>query len=268
MQLKCPNCGQSIPARQINVQKLIAVCDNCDAVFNVDAGALPTPGRKRRKVPQPERFQVVEEDGRLEMRYLFREHMGWLEYVVGGIFTAMALAGIVGLGVLLASGMLLGTLPLLAVIGLLGYMIGTIVVNEAEMILDDTTLTYREQPLFMFANKQVERSEIARVYAKPGELSGNPSDDYYNIMVQMPDGTEKTLVQYARRDIATYTVQMLEEYLNADAEALESPFVDEAESDRIPAEGEVLAAPDDDDADMSLEDLLRDNENEERRSSS
>ena len=268
MQLKCPNCGQVIPARQINVQKLIAVCDHCDAVFNVDAGALPTPGRKRRKVPQPERFQVVEEDGRLEMRYFFREHLGWLEYVVGGLFAVLALGGVVGLGALLASGTLLLMLPVLAGIVVLVYLLASIFVNEGELILDEMTLAYREGPLFMFADKAIDRSEVVRVYATPAKLSDNPLDDYYNIMVQLPDNTEKTLVQYARRDIAAYMVQMVEEYLSADADALESPFVEEAGSDSVPAEGEVMAAPATDDADLSLEDLLRDNEDTERRSSS
>lgn len=269
MQLKCPNCGQAIPARQINVQKLIAVCDQCDAVFNVDAGALPTPGRKRRKVPQPERFQVVEEGDRLEMHYFFREHMGWLEYIVGGIFAAMALAGVVGLGVLLASGMLLYTLPLLAGIGVLVYLLASIVVNEAELKLDETTLAYKEGPLFTFSDKAMDRGEVVRVYAKPSGLTDNPADDYYNVMVQMPDGLEKALVQYTRRDIAAYMAQVIEEYLNADAEALESPFVDadEVERDSVPAEGEVMAAPDADDAALSLEDLLREEEDSQRRSS-
>jgi hypothetical protein len=55
-QLACKACGKAIPAADVNIDKAIARCLACNAVFSI-AGAAAEE-RERPTVPMPKRFQV------------------------------------------------------------------------------------------------------------------------------------------------------------------------------------------------------------------
>src|SRR5262245_30407928 len=63
MHLTCKSCGQSIPAEDMNLDRLVAKCRSCNAVFGFaeDLG-LPAEGkrRKREEVPLPEGITAEE----------------------------------------------------------------------------------------------------------------------------------------------------------------------------------------------------------------
>jgi hypothetical protein len=262
MQLRCPNCSAGIPARQINVNKLVAVCERCDAVFSVDPATLPTAERKRRKVPQPEKFHVIESDGKLEMSYLFREHFGWLEVIMIIVVGLMNVAAFVGLGMFISGGQWLPVIGLLALIPFLLYVLVSYFTNRHVITLDANTLAAGELPLrTYFLDVEIDPRQIVRVFTKATGLDGNPADDYYYVMAQMTDQTERTILHYVKRQNAEFIAQMLDEYIQAGNEVLENPFVDDDDAedtdDAAPGDGEITATEPDEDTSLSLEDLLR-----------
>ncbi len=68
MQLKCPNCSAPILAENINIQEMVAVCSECDHVFEFSRSAVARKA-KRRKLKPPNRVRVYEDDERLELSY-------------------------------------------------------------------------------------------------------------------------------------------------------------------------------------------------------
>jgi DNA-directed RNA polymerase subunit M/transcription elongation factor TFIIS len=68
MELKCPNCGEVIPAENINIQEMVALCGECHHVFEFTRSAIARKA-KRHIPPQPERVQVHVDDDYLELSY-------------------------------------------------------------------------------------------------------------------------------------------------------------------------------------------------------
>jgi DNA-directed RNA polymerase subunit M/transcription elongation factor TFIIS len=68
MELKCPNCGEFIPAENINIQEMVALCSECQHVFAFTRRAIARK-TKRRIPPQPERVHAHVDDGGLELSY-------------------------------------------------------------------------------------------------------------------------------------------------------------------------------------------------------
>jgi hypothetical protein len=79
MKLHCPECGQPIPAADINLSTLLAKCGRCDAVFDfraaVPAGERHPPGGPpplppiTPLLPKSNRFRVEEFGGVLRIHY-------------------------------------------------------------------------------------------------------------------------------------------------------------------------------------------------------
>ena len=68
MELKCPNCGETIPAENINIQEMVALCGECHHVFEFTRGTVARKA-KRHAPPRPERVQVCADDDCLELSY-------------------------------------------------------------------------------------------------------------------------------------------------------------------------------------------------------
>ncbi|MEO1647078.1 MAG: hypothetical protein AAFR67_17965, partial [Chloroflexota bacterium] len=89
-QLHCPNCATAIPSASINIQQTIAVCPNCDAVFNFADKVSSTQKIKRRKAKQPDYITKTETDSRvsLKMPLLTSNSYKW-GIGIGGVMTAL-----------------------------------------------------------------------------------------------------------------------------------------------------------------------------------
>src|SRR5262245_42819467 len=88
MQLICPNCGEPIPASNINIQKLAAVCPACDSVFSFDPEPAP-PKIKRQKVKQPQHLELHDADTlHMMFRTNFRldKDLAFFSRVAGSVF--------------------------------------------------------------------------------------------------------------------------------------------------------------------------------------
>jgi hypothetical protein len=266
MQLNCPNCGAAIPARQINIQHLVAVCESCDAVFGVDADTLPSAKQKRRKVPQPEKMTVTEEDGKLNITILWRENLGWLEGLLAIIVGAFIIAGMVGFSSFIVNGQWLLTPPALLFIAFFVYLLATFFVNRAEISLDADSLTYYDRPLrTYFWDVEMDTREIANVSVQSYDMSQNPKDDYGKVLAQMENGTQKTIIDVVRQPQAEFIAQVLNEYIMDAARARENPFADDHETATFTTDGEIPAAEADDEPPVALDDLLREDRENTRR---
>lgn len=272
MQLTCPNCGAEIPARQINIQKLVAVCETCDAIFSIDDSQISGEPwkRKRRKVPQPEKFHVVEADGEVHVSFVTRENMSWLEYIMGAV--ALVFGGPLALATfsLVFSGSFIPALITSVISFICLYLVAAIGLNKVEVNIDDEQFSTQEGPVYVFANKQIPRDDVLGFWMDRAGLDDDPDSDYYNIYALLRDDRKKPFIQYLQREHAQFILQVLEEYITlthaednlitrGDDTLEDDDFMDD---EAWGGEGEIEtdAAGDDDDQTgdaLSLEELLR-----------
>ncbi|MEM9954320.1 MAG: hypothetical protein AAF846_22105 [Chloroflexota bacterium] len=89
-QLHCPNCSTAIPPENINVQKTIAACANCGAVFNFSDKVGTTQKIKRRKSKKPDNITQTETANSLKLEMPLLQTMS---YKIGTGMGAIAALG-------------------------------------------------------------------------------------------------------------------------------------------------------------------------------
>lgn len=212
--LHCANCDAPIPAKNVNIQTMMAVCDQCDTVFKFDERVVSKA--KRAKIKAPPNFTVTETDDSLEISYLYRQHLGGGEMaVMFGSLIGLLVSGSVLIAV---KGVLAPTLIMGAVALFCLYLIAAFLLDRAHIIIDDESIKHIEKPIYGFSNRTFDRDEVERVYCKPVDANQlNNADAYYSVILVMADGSEGKLIQYTKRNIAFYIERMLTQRLNADA---------------------------------------------------
>lgn len=208
-----------MPAKNINIQTMMAVCEQCDSVFKFGEDVVSKA--KQRKVKTPENFMVTEENGRLEISYLYRQNLGDMEYVIM-FFSALGVlgGGAVALATFAKVFIVAAVAALVALFAL--YIIVAHLFDRAHVVIDDEYVTFNEKPLYGFSNKKFHRDEVVRVTSKPLESS---PDTYHAVFVEMMDGTQLKYMDYTRRDIALYLVKAMNDYLQNDST---NNFVDDS----------------------------------------
>lgn len=245
--LHCVNCDAPIPAKNVNIQTMMAVCEQCDTVFKFDESVVSKA--KRAKLKAPPNFTVTEDEESLEISYLYRQHIGGMEGVV--IFFCLVGLLISAGGLIAVKGALAPTLIMGAVALFCSYIVAAFALDRSTITIDDDTISHIEKPLYGFSNRTFNREEVEKVYCKAVDANQlNNSDAYYSVVLEMADGSEGKLLQYARRNIAFYIERMLNQRINADAvaDAVADPALHGTEPDAT-----ALESAEDE---LTLDDLL------------
>ncbi len=221
MELKCKNCGAIISAENINIQKTLAVCAECNHVFDFSSDVLMQKA-KQRKVRQPERLHVDDSGGRLEMAY--RRVFSQEDKVVLGISACIAV--FITFIFLVAAGesdtpplllFIVGLIPLAA-----AYIWAASMGNTTRAVLDEQTLMINCGPLPLpdSANKDLERHNVVRVFCEETEDSQKKGSltRYYHVCAELTDGNRAILIKGIPQDYAFYIAQRLDADLQADAD--------------------------------------------------
>lgn len=72
-QLKCPNCGTIIKSDDINLDRLVAKCDQCHAIFDFDQQALVPIKKERPSIPLPEGLSLIELPNEMQIAISWRK---------------------------------------------------------------------------------------------------------------------------------------------------------------------------------------------------
>lgn len=239
MKLLCKNCGAPVPARNVNVQTMTAVCENCDSVFTFEASELIEAG-KRRKIERPASFDVQENADGLRIHINWRRNLGPLEKVVGAVFAIMgSLLTLVTLSIFsdllntwqtgeFVAGSILGIIAL----GL-WYLVLMFLVNHSEIRVENDTLSTRHYPLY-WPGLTIAAENIERIETEPIENMAN----YHYLRVVEPNGTRHTIDNYQVAH-AQYLKHRLEHTLFAPPETDPAPSFDRLAEVEITADGEL-----------------------------
>lgn len=263
--LKCPNCGAPIPGKNINIQKMAAVCESCDSVFAFDN--LPTrthdftQAHKNKRVPKPANAILTQHDNEMSLKIPWSiKTEAKVNLVIMGIWLAIALViPLIGfmageIGIPLMIGALMGAFP--------AYYFLSVFVNSTQVRIENGILIHEATPLYMpgAGKKQIPLDEIVRIYAEPSHYYGLMQQDislirredmYYDIMVELTDGSRVRLTDFFHYSHAFYIVQEVENYLheesNADVTLFDSAIDALTLQDSPLIDGELPIPVDDDD---------------------
>ena len=254
MQLTCPNCGSKVPAEHINIQRMAAVCPNCDTVFQFDLSAQAKA--KRRKIKQPQQISVADRDDQLNLAFRtnFRldedeSFYSWLTAVgVSLLITLVFIAEIITERMDGTLDLFTVLIPIFSFIALMSslYGLGLHVFNKTHIDVDHDTIHVARRPLVNPLSPPTEIDldsvESIRYEETPASVENKYDTPRYNVWAQTVDGRRKPIADDLIEDYAVFVSQRINERL---------------EADRLP----VLDASDDADYDvLDVDDALFDGE--------
>ncbi len=217
MEIICPNCGEKVPAENINIQKMAAVCNACHHVFSFD---LPSSAKsKRRKVKQPAKLTLREADT-LHMAFWTNFRLEKDENFLSALFISVLFTfmTVVTMGAFLASDA-----PIVLPIGFglvslfIYYLIALRVFNKTHIDMDDEQLVVSRKPLPTPLDRPnvVNLSGVAVIRCEETQASKKEGYDTprYVVRAEMVDGLQKVIVNDVTDDYAYFITQVLNEHL-------------------------------------------------------
>lgn len=224
MKVQCKSCGTTVPADNLNLDRMVAKCASCHAVFAFSVDGQQPPSREpaerpRGDVPRPARLEIERFGGEL---VITRRWWSTVAVVFLTIFT-IVWNGISWTGFV----MVLGEVPLAALfVGLfvlIGALVGYIticVMLNSTVITVGRELTIRHGPMPVPGNRTLAAGELDQLYVTE-HISTSTSDNgrrstsvSYQLRARLKDGSGvKLLRAVPEAEEALYLEQLIEEEL-------------------------------------------------------
>jgi hypothetical protein len=229
MQISCKQCGAEVLADDINLDRLIAKCSACNAVFNFADQIEGTDHHqplKKLDVPLPKGIKVDNLGHSLQIE---RQWYG-PKYIFLAIFALFwngfmvvwfSIAFINGLWPMALFGTLHGAVGLGLIYGVVAGVLNTTVIDVG---LGD--LTIKHGPVPYPGNKHLASTDIKQLYCKEKISRGKNSTSYsYEIhAITQEDKHEKLLTGLDDSEQALYLEQEIERYLSIKDQPVRGEF--------------------------------------------
>jgi len=217
MQIQCPHCSAQIPAAQINLDRLLATCSLCNAVFSFADQVEGTDAFhpvERIDVPMPKGIEMRKIGNRLEIiRKWFSPKYIFLTFFTvfwnGFMIMWFGITITKGAWPLAAVGLLHGGVGVwLLYTVLAGYL------NKTVIAVSGRELSITHGPLPWRGNKQLKSSNITQVYCKERIHPGRQPNCTYEVQAILRGGAhEKLLSGLDESEQALYLEQEIERFL-------------------------------------------------------
>lgn len=221
MRVSCPSCGRTIPARDVNLDRSVANCTECDEVFWVRA---PRPGPPRPEVRKPSDVTVRTAEplpgldsgayrspaDTLQQRPLVLRY-GLLRMPKVGAAGAARLWGFPAIALLVAALIQPSPAPFIMVLFLAGFVLAQLL-NTTEVRVDREAIRVITRPLPWPRGVTVQTETVRRVFARTSPR--DPTDRQWQLVAEMDDGKRVCLLpRLPTRDHAMFMERAIEEHL-------------------------------------------------------
>jgi hypothetical protein len=238
MQLQCKQCRARIPAADVNLDKLVARCRACDAVFAfehelrrepaAELGAMVPDGpfrsrldvprvRRRGPVPRPERFRIATTGGLdvswhwFSPKYLFLALfcVAWDSFLVFWYGTVLFTGG----------PWIAVVFPVVHVaVGVgLTYSVLAHFLNRTRVSVDGDVLRVRHAPLPWAGARAIPVHDVAQIYCEHRQPSTSRSGRTFAVSAVLRSGDKVTLLKGLEdANDALYLEQAIEDFLRID----------------------------------------------------
>lgn len=225
MQITCEPCGKTVPVEDVNLDRMVAKCRACNAVFAISVdGEGPAPSEERPPAPMPKAITVTEElNGDLVIRrrwwtlasiFLIFFACVWNAFMVFFVSGAIS-SGAPPFMFVLMSGH--------AAVGFgVGYFAIASVVNTTVIRVGFENITVRHQPLPWIGRRTIASHEIDQLWAEERvSHSQNGHQVRYRVNARTHDGRSLRLLSgLVESDQALFIEQAIEKRLGIRDEAV------------------------------------------------
>ena len=219
MQIVCESCGAVVPADNLNLERMVAMCVACDAVFAFQVDAAP---RRRENIARPEKLQVERRGDETVVRRSWRSPLAGAFLL---LFAAMW-NGIVWTGYVMTgddqSMIFRWFLIPFQLIGFgVAYFALAVFVNTTTLTVSRRRLVVRHGPLPFPGNVDMDPGDIEQVFVdeqlnvhRHENSSSSSVSRSYRLQARLKDGTKKTLIRaLPDADEALWLEQLLKDEL-------------------------------------------------------
>ncbi|MFT5194216.1 MAG: hypothetical protein ACI9EW_000572 [Cellvibrionaceae bacterium] len=182
MKLNCRKCAAEIPAKNVNIQKMVGQCAVCGHLFDFSDELCIGLLKQEQKVslpPKPEKMIVGNQN--LEMHIQWRWfHWSAVFLILFSIFWNGIMFSTLGIGIIgafqagniwMAFGMML--IPHVWVGLGIGYYSLAMLFNSTHVSVDLDSLVIKHGPFPWFGHKSIERETVQQLYSKENNSSFN-----------------------------------------------------------------------------------------------
>ncbi len=222
--LVCPSCNADVPAGNINMEQMVAVCPVCDMVFNFDSLAAEYPKKKKRARPArlPRGFTLKDTPTGVEISWRwFSPSVFFLTFFViawdAFLVFWYSMVGSFSIG---GMGAIFVLFPLVHVaIGVsLTYHVLSVWLNRTVIDLSPDRVQVRTFPVpHPWHTVSLDCHDIEQVYVKQDANHFSPTSRYqttYQVVARRYGGFEDTLARNVpRADFAHAVEQEIESFL-------------------------------------------------------
>jgi hypothetical protein len=213
MALQCPICNKEIAVENINIQEMVAMCKDCNHVFDFK-GSVSRRKAKPRQLPLPNRVQVEETDEQLSISYRMTYSggpmFGFVMSMIGSTLLPLAFITI------LATKDNVEVVPAMMVFGAIlwsWYLFVSFLTTKTHITVNEDALVVKTGPLPLPIkdDKVIPADTITRLYRE--EVTDPfPSN---NVRAELDDGDQLKVVTSLPSEHAMYIARTIDDYLQS-----------------------------------------------------
>lgn len=232
--LDCTNCGTPIKFENVNMDKTMAKCHNCEHVFPFeDEVKDKRKARRRAEIFQPEGIEMFRLRSELNIDYKWRKTVGsnyfmlfftlmWNAMILPAAFAAVTSGEFMAL-IFMSVHIAVGVYLLLGQISKL--------INSTSINVDENYLTIENKPISnpLYPSQKIPVDNIDQLYVrkrKTGSTNGVANYGYAVILIEKRTRREIPLITGMKNsDKALFIEQEIEYFLDIDDRRVRGEFV-------------------------------------------
>jgi predicted Zn finger-like uncharacterized protein len=227
--LQCPSCDADIRSDDINIDRALAKCSSCHAVFSIEEG-LPVSARRKPEVLLPNEMEVLKLRSELEILVKWRKtsSIGFLMFFT--IFwNAILLPFAIGAIMSGEFGLLLGLSAHLTVGICLAYFVLTSLINTSYITVNEYRLHIEHKPLPLpfYPDRDIPIQDIDQVFIEKyvaSKTNGRPNYAYA-VVVELKDRKRVKVIKGLHHpNQALYIEQEIEAFLEIPDRAVDDEW--------------------------------------------
>lgn len=197
MEISCKHCGVEIPEADVNLDRLVAKCAECNAVFSIAEQVDDESASRfeRHAVPMPRGITVKGGMGDLRITYPWFKPLHFIGAALACLLTSGLAAGFLWPAVNQHQwqGYLCGLPAAIAGLGLAYLAIGNLL-GRTVVKVDSGGLDARYGPLPPLGRKRVEAANIQQLYSKVEIRDSYSKNHIYAVRVVTREGQDELVV--------------------------------------------------------------------------
>jgi len=232
MQIECQSCGAEVPADNINLEKLVAKCEQCNAVFGFDVAGGQVARRDRPNIGMPKGLTVENFGSELIITRSWRHPVLIVFMVIFTLFwNGMVWPFFIG-SLNSDEWFISAFLSIFVFVGaLVGYFTLGVLLNSTEIRVSSRRLTVKSGPLPFPGNVDVDSSQIDQLWVEQS-ISHNRSNNgtsstsvSFPVYMRLKDGKRKALIRSSHdSEMSLFLEQEIETFLGIEDRAVRGEF--------------------------------------------